>query len=119
MKNPLQPTHCARMLRALAAPERLKIIRFLRDGPHNVAEIAKMLRTEPVNVSHHLGVLRHAGIVRGQKRGRFIYYSLTPGFLEIPADASKEYFDLGCCRLEVPPASAAVDPPTLPPTESE
>jgi len=80
--DPLQPKLCAEKLAALAAPERLKILRFLRDGPHNVGEIARMLQAEPVNVSHHLTVLKTAGLIRGEKRGRFIYYSLTPGVLE-------------------------------------
>lgn len=102
--DPLQPGRCAEQLAALAAPERIKIVCFLRDGPHNVTEIATMLRTAPVNVAHHMGVLRHAGIVQSQKKGRFVYYLLTPGFLQSEAEAGgKEYFDLGCCRLEVPP----------------
>ena len=40
--DPLDPNTCARLLSALAAPERLKIVRFLRDGPRNVGEIADM-----------------------------------------------------------------------------
>jgi DNA-binding transcriptional ArsR family regulator len=103
MRDPIQPTRCARQLSALAAPERLKIIRFLGEGPQNVTRIAGMLKTAPVNVAHHVGVLRRAGIVRGRKRGRFVYYSLVPGFLQGDGGAgAKEYLDLGCCRLEVP-----------------
>jgi DNA-binding transcriptional ArsR family regulator len=102
MKDPIQPSHCAKQLSALAAPERIKIIRFLRDGPRNVTEIAGMLRTAAVNVAHHMGVLRHAGIVRSRKQGRFVFYSLTPGFLQGSLEGGKEYLDLGCCRLEVP-----------------
>ena len=60
MKDPLQPNRCAELLSALAAPERLRIVRFLREGPRNVTEIAEMLGTTVVNVSHHLAVLRHA-----------------------------------------------------------
>jgi DNA-binding transcriptional ArsR family regulator len=112
-KDPIQPTRCARQLSALAAPERIKIIRFLCKGPHNVTEIAEMLKTAPVNVAHHLGVLRHAGIVRGRKQGRFVYYSLTPGFIQTDAaEVGKEYFDLGCCRLEVPPGGEAEHGPS-------
>src|SRR5947199_7081917 len=81
-KDPIQPSHCAEQLSALAAPERLKIVRFLRCGPRNVTEIAEMLGTAPVNVAHHMGVLRGAGIVKSDKQGRFVYYSLTPGFLQ-------------------------------------
>jgi ArsR family transcriptional regulator len=103
MKNPIRPQLCARKLQALAAPERLNILCYLRDGERNVTEIAGMLGTTLVNVSHHVAVLRRAGIVRGHKAGRFVYYSLTPGLLQ--RDSVKEaveYFDLGCCRLEVP-----------------
>lgn len=103
MKDPIQPTKCAQQLSALAAPERLKIVRFLRDGPRNVTEIADMLKTAAVNVAHHLSVLKHAAIVRGRKQGRFVYYSLVPGFLTTDeGSAEKEFLDLGCCRLEVP-----------------
>jgi DNA-binding transcriptional ArsR family regulator len=102
MKDPIQPTHCARQLSALAAPERLKIVRFLRDGPRNVTEIAAMLKTAPVNVAHHMGVLRQARLVRRRKEGRFVYYELIPGFLQGSEEDDKEFLDLGCCRLELP-----------------
>jgi len=106
MKNPIRPQHCAKKLHALAAPERLRILCFLRDGARNVTEIAEMLDTPAVNVSHHISVLRQAGIVRGHKAGRFVYYSLTPGLLQRDeVRDGVEYFDLGCCRLEVPRAS--------------
>jgi DNA-binding transcriptional ArsR family regulator len=98
--DPLQPKACAEKLAALAAPERLKILRFLRDGPHNVGEIAAMLQTEPVNVSHHLNVLKAAGLITNDKRGRFVYYSLVPGVLE--TDEALAHLNLGCCRLELP-----------------
>jgi DNA-binding transcriptional ArsR family regulator len=103
MRDPIQPSRCARQLAALAAPERIKIIRFLSHGPHNVTEIADMLRTAGVNATHHLAVLRQAGMIRRRKRGRFAYYALAPGFLQTDgAPSGKEYLDLGCCRLEVP-----------------
>lgn len=113
-KDPLQPQRCAQLLGALAAPERLKIVRYLADGPHNVTEIADMLRVAAVNVSHHLNVLKQARLIRGKKRGRFVLYSLCPGVLEdaveagIPGDA----LNLGCCRLQLPsyPGDATAGP---------
>ncbi|HMF13579.1 MAG TPA: metalloregulator ArsR/SmtB family transcription factor [Gemmataceae bacterium] len=108
MKDPIQPNRCATQLNALAAPERLRIIRFLRDGPRNVTEIATMLHTKPVNVSHHLAVLRHAKIVKGSKRGRFVYYALVPGIL-VPSEEqpAMELLNLGCCQLQMPCACPA------------
>ncbi len=103
-KDPLQPRRCAELLSALAAPERLKIVRFLADGPRCVSDIADMLAVPPVNVSHHLTVLKHAGLIRGTKSGRFVHYSLSPGVLEDAAAAGvpKDALNLGCCRLELP-----------------
>ena len=102
-KDPLQPQKCAELLSALAAPERLKIVRFLADGPHNVTEIADMLRIPAVNVSHHLNVLKQAGLIRGKKHGRFVHYALRPGMLEdvVAAGIPKDALNLGCCRLEM------------------
>jgi DNA-binding transcriptional ArsR family regulator len=103
MKDPMQPKRCAELLGALAAPERLQIVRLLRDGPKNVSELAQRMKSSIVNVSHHLGVLRHAGLVRNKKQGRFVVYSLPPGVLqEEDAAGANEHLDLGCCRLEMP-----------------
>jgi DNA-binding transcriptional ArsR family regulator len=103
VKDPLQPDRCARLLRALADPERLRIIRCLSHGPKNVSQIAALLQTPVVNVSHHLGVLRQARLVEDEKQGRFVIYQLRPNVYQ-PADAcgATEYLDLGCCRLEIP-----------------
>lgn len=106
MKDPLQPERCARLLAALAAPERLRIVRLLRDGPRHVSAIADELGAAVVNASHHLTVLRNAGLVRGRKRGRFVFYSLTPGVLRGDGGAA-DFLDLGCCRLEIPHAEPA------------
>ena len=102
--DPLQPKRCAELLGALAAPERLKIVRFLADGPHNVTEIAEMLRIPAVNVSHHINVLRNAHLIQGKKKGRFVWYSLRAGVLEEATEAGipKEALNLGCCKLELP-----------------
>lgn len=103
-KDPLDPKRCAKLLAALAAPERLKIVRFLAGGTHTVTEIIEALRIKPLNVSHHLTVLKSAGLIRGVKRGRFVDYSLKPGVLEeaVEAGVPKEALDLGCCKLELP-----------------
>ncbi len=95
---------CAELLGALASPDRLRILRILKDGTRNVTEIADLLGLPPekhVNVSHHLNVLRHAGLVRNKKDGRHVYYSLAPG-TALPADDACERLDLGCCTLERP-----------------
>jgi len=102
MHDRLDSTHCAAMLKALAEPERLKIIQCLQTGPRNVSEIASLLQQELANVSHHLGVLRHAGLVQTAKDGKFVVYSLHPDVFR-PGEAGQapHIADLGCCRLEL------------------
>ena len=103
-KDPLNPKRCAELLSALAAPERLKIVRFLADGPHTVTEIVAMLDIKAVNVSHHLTVLKMSRLIGGTKKGRFVWYALRPGVLEdvVAAGVPGDVLNLGCCRLELP-----------------
>ena len=103
-KDPLNPKRCAELLAALAAPERLKIVRFLADGPHTVTEIVAMLAIKAVNVSHHLTVLKMSRLIVGTKKGRFVWYALRAGILEdvVEAGVPGDVLNLGCCRLELP-----------------
>jgi ArsR family transcriptional regulator len=103
MNDTLQPQHCARLLRCLADPDRLRIIDCLRAGPKNVSDIADLLDAMIVNISHHLGVLKKADLVLDEKQGRFVVYRLNPVVYR-PAEPSEiaEHLDLGCCRLEIP-----------------
>jgi ArsR family transcriptional regulator, nickel/cobalt-responsive transcriptional repressor len=100
MTDSLQPKRCARLLRVLADPDRLRIIRLLRGGPRKVSEVASALELQVVNASHHLGVLRRAGLLQDERQGRFVVYQLAPDVLQ--PNAAVEYLDLGCCRLEMP-----------------
>jgi ArsR family transcriptional regulator, nickel/cobalt-responsive transcriptional repressor len=99
MRDTLQSERCARFLKALADPERLRIIQCLRQGPMNVSALTKALGGEIANVSHHLGVLRHAGLVVDRKQGKFVEYSLAPDV--VPDGAPGDVVDLGCCRLQL------------------
>lgn len=103
-KDPLQPQRCAELLAALAAPERLQIVRLLANGPRNVSQITDALKIPPLNVSHHLNVLKNARLIHGEKQGRFVFYSLYEGVLceAIEAGIPKEALDLGCCQIVFP-----------------
>jgi ArsR family transcriptional regulator, nickel/cobalt-responsive transcriptional repressor len=103
MKNPLEPDRCARLLRAIADPDRLRIIQSLRKGSRNVSDLTKDLQAEMVNISHHLGVLRNAGLVQVEKQGRFVVYSLDPEIFQNPRPGQRSpVINFGCCRLEIP-----------------
>jgi DNA-binding transcriptional ArsR family regulator len=91
----------ARLLKAVADLDRLKIVHSLREGPKNVSELARILRAEIVNVSHHLSVLRRVRLVTTVKKGRFVYYSLNPEVYTSANGVGGESLALGICRLEM------------------
>jgi ArsR family transcriptional regulator, arsenate/arsenite/antimonite-responsive transcriptional repressor len=64
------------MIRALGDPTRRSILRALRAGDLTAGEIASQFPITGASVSHHLGVLRSAGLVQSERNGRSIVYSL-------------------------------------------
>jgi len=66
----------AETLQALATPSRLLILGRLREGPATVNGLAEAVGMEQSAVSHQLRMLRHLGLVDGQRHGRSVTYSL-------------------------------------------
>jgi ArsR family transcriptional regulator, nickel/cobalt-responsive transcriptional repressor len=66
----------AETMQALAAPSRVRILGRLREGPCPVTELAEAVAMEPSAVSHQLRLLRHLGLVVGERRGRQVIYAL-------------------------------------------
>ena len=63
-------------IRALGDPTRREILRALRDGDLAAGDIAARFPITAASVSHHLNVLREAGLVNSERDGRSIIYSL-------------------------------------------
>jgi DNA-binding transcriptional ArsR family regulator len=63
---------------ALANPARREILAALRQGPRPVTELSRGFAIGRPAVSEHLQVLRRAGLVREEPRGRERYYHLDP-----------------------------------------
>jgi ArsR family transcriptional regulator len=101
VRDPLQSNLCSKYLRAVADPERLRIVQCLRTGAKSVGEIAQHLDAPVVNASHHLKHLRRAGLVSAEKQGRFVYYALAPRFAPAGAGGTLDVLDFGCCRIEL------------------
>ena len=101
-----QSKTCADQLKALSEPIRLRIVDILRHGEMTVGDIAEFLETELVTVSHHLKILKHAGLIEVERDGRFMVYRLRKDLLQKVARNSKEFLNLGCCRIEVPETKA-------------
>lgn len=76
------------LLRALAAPVRIAVVLQLRSSPRCVHELVDALAVTQPLISQHLRVLKGAGVVRGERRGREVVYRLVDDHLaHIVADA--------------------------------
>jgi ArsR family transcriptional regulator len=72
-----------RLLHALADPMRLAIVRQLAAERESCAcDLTVCIELSQPTVSHHLRVLREAGIVRVERRGTWAYYGLEPAAIE-------------------------------------
>jgi len=74
----------ASVFKALGDPTRLEMIDLLAraDGPLCVCDIESRFDLSQPTISHHLGLLRKAGLVTTRRSGTWMHYSLKPGCLE-------------------------------------
>jgi DNA-binding transcriptional ArsR family regulator len=80
---------------ALSDPTRRKILKMLRAGSKNAGEIAEAFHLTKPTLSHHFRVLRAAGLVRAERRGTNVVYTLQTNVLE---DLATELLDLAGTR---------------------
>jgi DNA-binding transcriptional ArsR family regulator len=66
----------AKIIKALAHPTRLFIVDQLSNGEKCVCELTKMIGSDISTVSKHLAILKNNGIIRDEKRGTQVFYSL-------------------------------------------
>lgn len=70
---------------ALADPVRLRILSIIADRPEGevcACELVEPLGKSQPTVSHHLKVLREAGLLQGDKRGTWVWYRVVPDVLD-------------------------------------
>jgi len=83
-----QGTDAVTVFKALGDPTRLKILELLRAKGQSccdliardekglcACDVERAVGLSQAAVSHHMGLLRRAGLVQAEKRGRWIYYS--------------------------------------------
>jgi DNA-binding transcriptional ArsR family regulator len=71
---------------ALSEPTRLKILNLLRQGEHNVGELARKCGYTSANVSRHLALLESHGFVARETRGTSAYFRIADDSLHILCD---------------------------------
>lgn len=68
--------------KALSDPTRREILQLLRRGALPAGEIAEHFNMTGATISHHLSVLKNAGLVDAERRGTYIYYEINLSVLE-------------------------------------
>ena len=68
--------------KALSDPTRREILRLLRDRAKTAGEIGSQFDMTGATISHHLSVLREAGLISDDRRGKYIYYELNLSVLD-------------------------------------
>ncbi|MCA1783100.1 MAG: ArsR/SmtB family transcription factor [Dermatophilaceae bacterium] len=74
----------SRTLKALADPTRLRLLSLIaahESGEACVCDLTEPLDLSQPTISHHLKVLREAGLVTSERRGTWVHYTLVPGAL--------------------------------------
>lgn len=113
MQTTVDVSKISRSLKALCDANRIRILEILAGGEHCVSDLVERLVIDQPKVSHHLAILRSAGIVRSRRDGRHINYSLRPAIhkrVQAP-EGLTDIFDLGeitvCFRFSRDAAVAA------------
>jgi DNA-binding transcriptional ArsR family regulator len=72
----------ANMLKAIAHPMRISILKHLEGGKKlTVTEIHELLNIEQSTTSHHLGILKDKGVLCSRREGKNTYYYLKHDIL--------------------------------------
>ncbi len=91
----------SKVISALAEPTRMMVIEFLAHQPHHVSELADVVGIPIVNMSHHLGVLRQAGIVEDTREGRKKIYTLSTDYFKTGGQNQLGQFTIGKWTLSL------------------
>jgi ArsR family transcriptional regulator len=102
-----------RLFQALAEPTRLAIVRELARAPEVCAcDLTSCCDVRQPTVSHHLRVLREAGVVETERRGTWIYYRLAPAVadrlrsLAVELSGAPQLIPASALRRPTPPHAA-------------
>ena len=69
----------AKIFKALSDVNRLKIVQLLKEGELCACELTFALSNSQSTVSHHLSVLKNAGLIKERKEGKWSYFRISDG----------------------------------------
>lgn len=100
--NLTTPRQCAAALKAMGDETRLRILESLLLGEKCVTDLTSVLHCSQPHVSHHLRILRDAGLVEGHRHGKQVCYRVEPTVQRVMKSRGEQVLDFGCCELRFP-----------------
>ena len=82
--SPAQALDLARLFKAMGDPVRLRLLSLIAShegGEACVCDLTGVFDLTGPTISHHLKVLREAGLISGERRGTWVYYRVEPDAL--------------------------------------
>ena len=90
-------TKQAELFKVLSLDTRIRIVELLKQkGPLGANEMSEMLGITPSAVSQHLKILKHAGLVRNERKGYWIPYEIDHAALEQCKEVISQVCNCGC-----------------------
>ena len=65
------------LMKAVSDEGRIRILSALSDGELCICQVIELLELAPSTVSKHLTILKHAGLIKNRKEGKWIYIDLN------------------------------------------
>lgn len=96
MRKTATSSVCADKMKVLSDGTRLSVLEHLMAGPKNVGELNSAIKIDQSLLSHHLKVLRDAGLVETTRNGKAIRYAIAP---EAKSKVAGKALNLGCCQV--------------------
>jgi len=96
MKTKSTSPSCASKLKILSDPTRLSVLEALMEGSKNVGDLMEQLDVEQSLLSHHLAILRDAGLVEATREGKSMIYQLPE---TVSGSTAGKAINLGCCKI--------------------
>jgi DNA-binding transcriptional ArsR family regulator len=81
-----RPLSSESVFRAVAHPLRREVLQMLSRGDRPATQVVARLTTSRANLSQHLRVLRHAGVITYRRRGTKLMYHMNPAALRMAAN---------------------------------
>lgn len=82
------------VFRAIADPNRRKVLKILQSGSKTAGELAEAFDITKSSLSHHFNVLKAADLVRCERRGQQMVYSLNTSVFEDAASLLADLFGI-------------------------